>query len=135
VAVRRADLTGALTPAFQAVAGTEYHSGEHGNSIVIEAWYQRLVDAPANGTLFGMHRDTAAFAAHWRWTFFDRLEVELRGVLGLEPFSFSVRPQVGWKWRSLVVRVGVLALDGATDSLPHYYRRNRMVYALARYAF
>ncbi len=32
-------------------------------------------------------------------------------------------------------QVGVLALDGNDDSLPHYYRRNRMAYVLVRYAF
>jgi len=135
VAVRREDLTGKAMPSLMAVVGTEYMTGEHGNSIIAEVAYQRLFDAPPDGTLLGFHADSVSFAAHWQWTFFDRLEVELVGVLGLKPFSFSVKPQVGWKWRSLTFRLGVLVLDGVDESLPHYYRRNGCVYGVVRQAY
>ncbi|HEY3359562.1 MAG TPA: DUF1302 family protein [Polyangia bacterium] len=135
VVVRRADLSGVLCPALQATLGVEYQTGELGKTITVEAWYQRLVDAPPDGTLLGQDRDSAAVAALVRWIFFAHLEVELRAVAGLRPSSYTLRPQVGWRWRDLAVRVGAVLLGGEVGSLAHYYRRNQSVYSMLKYSF
>jgi hypothetical protein len=129
------NLTGVVSPTAQAVAGVEYQTGDVGKALVVEALYLRVLDPPPPGTLLFQRDDTMAVTALARWTFVEHLELEARAVIGVAPFGYVVRPQVGWRAGPLAVHVGALLLDGDSASFGHYYRRNQSGYLNVRYAF
>ncbi len=130
----RRDLTGVASDAFQAVVSAEYQTGDIGKTVLVEAMYLRVIQD--TGPLLLYEQNSYAIAALARWTFFKRtqLELELRGAVGVSPFTYMVRPQIGVKYRNLAVRLGAVVLDGDDFSLGHYYRRNTSVYAIVKYA-
>jgi hypothetical protein len=131
-----ADLNGVVLPSVQAVVGAEYQPGALGRAVIVEGWYQHLFDAPADGALLLARQDMYGVAALFRWSFFrDHLELDVRGLVGLNPFYYAVRPQIGYKWRGLAIRAGALLLDGDDHSFGSYYHRNTSVYLIVRYAF
>jgi hypothetical protein len=139
VVPRRDDLTGVALPSLSAVLAVELDTGEVGKVFRVEALYQRLLDAPDDGELLGFRRQNVSLAGLARYTFFEgqrlQLEVEARGVYGVAPRSYLVRPQLALKIDALSVRVGVLLLGGVEGSQAHYYRRNDGGYLTVRYAF
>lgn len=130
------DLQGVVSPVVQASGGIEYQTGALGQIILVEGWYMHGFDLPAARPLLFYQADTGGLATLWRWTFFRQwLEVELRAMVGLDPFSWSIKPQVGLHWRGLRVQVGALVLDGDRYSFGNYFRDNTSVYVLTRYSF
>jgi hypothetical protein len=80
-------------------------------------------------------RDSTAVAALVRWHFFDdHLLLEARGVVGVQPFSWMARGEVGYKRKALQIRAGAAVLDGDPYSFGNYYRANTSVYLLVKYA-
>jgi len=134
VLTRAADLTGVEHPAVQATAAVEYQTGELGKTVLLEGWYQHLVGAAGGDPLLGVEPDSAAVALLGRWTFIDRLEVELRAAVGVAPRSYLLRPQIGWKFNALAVYLGAVLLGGEEGSMAHYFRRNQSLYLLAKYS-
>ena len=64
----------------------------------------------------------------------DRLEVEFRGVYAIEQESWLVFPRISYHVRDdLRVRLGYLAIGGATDSLLGEFRRNDELVLQASY--
>jgi hypothetical protein len=121
-------------PTVQGVASVEWQSGEPGKAILLEQYYERILgDDP--GPLLGAQTDTFATAAVLRWTFLDHLEAELRSTLGEQPFGYIVRPQLAYVSGAWRIMAGVAWIDGSTDSLTYYYRRNTSAYAIGRVAF
>ena len=133
-AFTRPDLSSTRSPAFQAVGGLEYQTGEVGKSLEIEVSYTHLFSALGEPVLFAT-RENLAVGAVAQWLFADHLETELRVVLQANPDSFHLRPQLGWKFDPFVVRAGVVWLNGGELGFGGYFKRNRSVYALLKYAF
>src|SRR5262249_44777365 len=123
-------------PTLQGVLGIEYSPGALGRTLILEGWYMHLFSAPIGTALLFARPDTGGLAALVRWNFFpEHLELELRAMVGLEPLSWAIRPQVGFKWRALRIQVGATALDGEGSSFGAFYRANTSVYLLVKYAF
>ena len=63
--------------------------------------------------------------------------VDLRSSVGLGPFWWSVRPEIGYQSEDggFTVRAGLLALDGDGGSIGDYYRRNTTAYVTSRVSF
>ena len=60
---------------------------------------------------------------------------EARSFIGINPFSWVIRPEIGYATSSFTVRLGYLAIDGQGGSFGSYYRRNESVYVTTRYSF
>ena len=135
VLIARDDLHGVVVPVVQATASIEYQPGELGRIVLVEAWYQHAFDLDPAQALWFVQRDSVAAAAVVKWHFFDdRLLLEARGVVGVQPFSWMVRGEVGYKHKALQIRAGAAVLDGDPYSFGGYYRANTSVYLLLRYA-
>lgn len=138
------NLNSVARPTAQVVVGTEYQRG-FGKVIVVEGSYMRLLgpeipivptDNQANdGPLLFVRENNLGIANVIRWTFFENMVVETRTFLGLTPFSWVVRPEVGYASSSFTIRLGYLAIDGQGGSFGSYYRRNESVYVTTRYSF
>jgi hypothetical protein len=80
--------------------------------------------------------DTGGLATLLSWNFVrEHLEMEFRALVGLEPWSIAIRPQIGYKWRALQIRLGAVVLDGNDLSLGGWYRVNTSVYWMAKCSF
>lgn len=140
----RQNLNSVARPTAQAVAGVEYQRG-FGKVIVLEASYVRLLgpEVPIvptpnqanDGPLLFVREDNVAIANAIRWTFFDSIVFEGRSLVGVHPFAWVVRPELGWASPSFTIRVGYLAIDGRGGSFGSYYRRNESLYVTTRYTF
>jgi len=130
------DLRSFTRPTLQSVLAWEYQTGDVGKVVLVEAWYQRVLDHPKNMRAVGVLSDTLAVSTLVRWTFLDHLEVELRPNLGLRPVSAVVQAQVGWRWSGgTFTGVGGLWMHGEPLSLGHFYQRNQTVYLTVKHAF
>jgi hypothetical protein len=130
-------LDGFVAPALTGTASFEYQTGELGKVALIELTGTRITEAPpAQGLLFTRDRQTTFSAAgDFKWTFFDALELELRGVVGLRPESYVLHPQVSFKLPADVwLRAGAILPWGETDSLGGYFHRSRAAYLALRRA-
>jgi hypothetical protein len=127
-------LLGVSRPTVQGVASIEWQSGEPGKALLFEQYYEHVFGSDP-GPLLGAQVETFASAAIVRWTFFEHLETELRGTVGEQPVGYILRPQIGYvsgPWR---IAGGLVVLNGDSDSLPHYYRRNTGAYLIGKAAF
>lgn len=130
------DLQGVVLPTVQGVLGIEYQRGELGKALALEAQYMHVVDYPSDRSLLFARQHNAALAGLARWTFFrDHLQLELRALVGIVPFSYAVRPQVALLFRGVAIRFGALLPGGEDSSFGNYYRRNQSVYTMVRYSF
>jgi hypothetical protein len=131
-------------PAVQAVAGVEYQRGL-GKVIIFEATYMHLFDPEipvvptsnrANGgPLLFVQPNNVGVVNVIRWSFLENIVFEARTLLGVQPFSWMVRPEIGYGTSNFTIRLGYLALDGVTGSFGGYYHRNQNVYLTTRYSF
>lgn len=137
-------LNSVARPSAQLVVGAEYQSG-FGKVIVLEGTYMRLlgpeipivpVTNQANdGPLLFVKEDNLGVANAIRWLFWEKLVVETRTFLGVQPLSWLVRPEIGYATSNFTVRAGYLAIDGSGGSFGGYYRRNESLYLTTRYSF
>jgi hypothetical protein len=125
---------GWLSPAIETAVGLEYQTGTLGRTIVIEGRHRHILATLPEGGLLFAARDSvdAALLARWTWT---GVELETRGVAGLGPRSFVLRPQITLKNGGLGVSGGVAILGGEVPSYGGWYRRNRSVYLTLRKDF
>jgi hypothetical protein len=130
----RRDLAGFSSGVIDAVAAIEYQSGEVDKVVLVEGTYLHLIDQPTAPLLF-VAQDTFGVAAVLRWIFFKRLLIEGRGNVGIQPFSYALRPEIGVKLNALSLRVGAEILGGDPYSFGSWFRRNTSVYVLAKYNF
>jgi hypothetical protein len=138
------NLNSVARPTAQLVLGAEYQRG-FGKGIIIEGSYLRLLgpsliviptpNQANGGPLLFVKDDNVGVATVVRWTFFENLVVEWRSFLGITPFSWVVRPEIGYINPTFTARVGLLMLDGEGGSFGSFYRRNETVYVTARYSF
>jgi hypothetical protein len=130
----RTDFLGATSPAFQAVASVEYQTGEIDKDILLEGIYQRVLDPPTVPLLI-YARDTVAAALDFHWPLFARLALGIRALVGFQPRTELVQPQLDLNLEPLVLSAGGLILDGKHDSFGDYFQRNDEVYLKAKYSF
>jgi hypothetical protein len=130
----RRDLMGLVSPSVQGVASIEYQTGDPDKLILLEAIYVSLVDLPP-APLMIYARDTVAVATNVRWPLWDPVSFELRALVGIEPETSIVQPEVKVKLDALTLSAGGLWLDGEAFSLGEYFERNREIYAKAKYLF
>lgn len=128
------DLASYGRPTVQGVASVEYQTGEVGKAVILELWYQRLIDPP-DVALIGVATDSLAAGLVARWTFAEHLEVEIRSVVGIKPFGYLARPQLAWKQGGFSVRVGALLVGGSSGTAGDYFSRNQAAYLAVRQAF
>jgi hypothetical protein len=132
---RASDLQSVVTDTVQAVLGFEYQPGELGKLLIVEGWYMGLISAPADPLLL-THTNNGGVAALFRWRLFrDHLELEARALVSIEPLYWIIRPQLGYLWRGLAVRIGMVYLDGEDGSFGAYYKRNSSIYSSIKYSF
>jgi hypothetical protein len=139
----RQNLNSVARPTAQAVFGAEYQRGL-GKVVIVEASYMKLLgpeiavvptpNQANDGPLLLVNEDNLGVANVIRWSF-DNVVVEARSFLGVQPFSWVLRPEIGYGASSFTVRLGYLAIDGAGGSFGSYFRRNETVYITSRYSF
>lgn len=140
----RDNLNSVARPTAQVVLGGEYQRG-FGKVIIVEGSYMRLLgpeipivptpNQANDGPLLFVREDNLGVANVVRWTFFENIVAEARTFLGISPFSWVIRPEIGYANPNLTVRLGYLAIDGLAGSFGRYYRRNESVYITTRYSF
>jgi hypothetical protein len=142
-----ASLNSSLRPAVQEVIGIEYQTGNLQKVIGIEGWSMQIIDpevhyVPAldqgtSGKLRFYNDLNFGVSGLVRWTFFDVGIVDIRSSVGIEPFWWLVRPEVGYQSEgsTFTIRGGLLLLDGKDGAFGDYYRRNATVYVTSRVSF
>jgi hypothetical protein len=130
----RRDLNGITSPTLEMVLSVEYQTGDPGKFLIVEGIYLHLFDRPQAPLLF-YSEDTGAIAVAFRWTFARRVQLGVRGQVGIQPLSYTVMPEVGLRFSSLLLQLGAVILGGEDFSFGSYFRRNNEVYVLAKYAF
>lgn len=138
------NLNSVARPTTQLVLGAEYQRG-FGKAIVVEASYLRLLgpsipiiptpNQANGGPLLFVNENNVGIANVVRWTFLENLVVEMRTFLGVTPFSWVLRPEVGYTNTTFTARLGVMLLDGQGGSFGSFYRRNETLYVTTRYSF
>jgi len=114
------------------VISLEYQTGDVGKLLLVEAALQHLGQIPP--PLLGYTQDTFGVAMVARWTWAEHFETEMRAFLGAQPFMYSLRPQIGWKWTSFALRAGLVLLGGDPYSFGDYFSRNNSAYVIAKYS-
>jgi hypothetical protein len=122
------NFAGLLAGTFESVLSVEYQTGDPSKIIMLELDYQRITDDIGGASLLFYNVDTVAAGALLRWTFFRRLELELRSLLGVTPFSYVLRPQVGVKIQDWAIQLGGLIMGGDEYSTGGYFQRNQSLY-------
>lgn len=141
----RDTLNGSLRPAAQEVLGLEYQTGNLNKLVGLEVWgmqifdpevrYVPSLDPGTSGSLLWFHDRSWGAGGLLRWLFWDSVVMETRASVGIDPFWWSVRPEIGYQSPSFTVRAGVLALDGTGGAFGDYYRRNSTAYVTSRVSF
>lgn len=115
-------------PILQTVLSVEYQTGDFNKALLFELSYMRILGAPIP-PLFFFEQNNVGFAAIGRWLIADRLELELRALLSLYPFSMMARPQIGVKlsprW---YLRVGAQVVWGVPGTQGDYFKDNMGAY-------
>jgi len=109
-------LSGAISPILQGVLSTEYQTGDKDQLALLEVVYLHLVDAPPLPLLI-YDRNTLAIGADLRWPLWRPLGFEIRGLVGINPKTATVQPELNLKFEHWVVSGGSLWLDGEPFSL------------------
>jgi hypothetical protein len=141
----RSTLNSVAKPVAQGVFGVEYQTGDLNKIVVLETWYMRVlgpkvpvvpqIDQSNYGELLFYQDDNVGFSNLVRWSFFENVIFEMRTFLGVAPFWYMLRPEIGYGSPSLSARLGFLLLEGSDPSYGHYYRRNDTAYVTVRYSF
>lgn len=128
------DLTGATSPALQAVVALEYQTGQMDKVLLIEAMYLRLFELPRNPLLI-WEQDSVGVGALLRWPLWKRLKVEMRALIGIRPITQVLQPQLALDLDDWQIALGGLWLAGEAYSFGQYFHRNREIYAKLKGAF
>jgi hypothetical protein len=129
------DLTSLSSPSFLAIASIEYQTGDIDKVVLFEATYNRIVDT-LDKSLLGYDQDSFAIAGTVRWPLWEGWAVDLRGLAGVEPVSFTLEPALRWKINDAVlVKGGGVLLAGENNSVGWYYRHNTCVFLQVKYSF
>jgi hypothetical protein len=130
-----ASLFSVASPTLLGVAAVEYQTGSLDDVFILEVLGARLLDAPETG-LLGYRRDSTAIAGTLRWTLIDSWGLDLRGVVGLAPQTYTLQPALQYKPNdALSVRVGALVVTGERGSFGWYYGDNDTAFVQLRWAF
>jgi hypothetical protein len=130
----RYDLQGTTSPSFQGVLSVEYQTGEPDKGIQLELIYLRILD-PLRAPLLFYERNTLGGAFLLRWSLVGPFSFELRALVGAQPWTAVLQPQLNLREDAFTFSVGGLWLDGAELSFGHYFHRNSSVYLRAKYVF
>lgn len=130
-----ANLLSVASPTLLGVAAVEYQTGSLDDVFILELLGARLLDAPATG-LLGYRRDSSAVAGTLRWTLVDSWGIDLRGVVGLAPQTYTLQPALQYKPNdAFSVRVGALVVSGERGSFGWYYGDNDTAFVQLRWGF
>ena len=138
-------LNSVLRPAVQEVLGLEYQTGSLNKLIGVEAWAMQVLDpqtryvpaldqGPASSLLWYKDQNFGA-GGLVRWSFFENGIVEMRSNLNVEPFWYSIRPEIGYQSSTFTIRGGFFAIGGDDATFGGYYRRNNTAYITSRFSF
>ena len=122
------------SPVVQAVAAVELSSADPGRALLVEVWQQWLQRTPSPGLLYA-NRATTALALLARRTWRERVELEMRAVVGASPASYVLRPQVAWKKDAFALRLGLVLPGGEERSYGDWFGRNRSAYLMLKRSF
>ena len=138
-------LNSVMHPVIQEVIGAEYQTGSVDRIIGVEAWamqvlgpeiaYVPTLQTGPESKLLWTEDNNLGVAGLVRWGFLDNGVFELRSNVGVAPFWYSVRPEVGYQSSQFTVRAGLMALGGASGTFGEYYRRNSTAYLTSRFSF
>ncbi|MDB4940842.1 MAG: hypothetical protein JWP97_376 [Labilithrix sp.] len=139
-------LDSVIHPVVQEVIGAEYQTGSLDRVVGVELWAMQVLGpevryvpalVPATqSTVLWYGDNNLSMAALVRYGFFDSSGIfELRSNIGIEPFWYSIRPEIGYQSPGFTVRAGVMAMGGASGSFGEYYRRNSTAYLTTRFSF
>ncbi len=119
-------------PALNTSLSFEWQTGEFGKAVLVELSYMRLFGESVPPLLFS-RTDNLGVAAMARWLFFEHLTIELRAMVGILPFSYALRPEVGLRFGSFTAALGGVLLGGSELSFGQYFQRNQNVSLTLRY--
>jgi hypothetical protein len=127
-------LNGWRSPVVQAVAAVELSSTTPGRALLVEVLQQWLPRTPPADLLYA-ERATTALALLARHTWRERVELEMRAVVGAFPASYLLRPQVAWKKDALALRLGLVLPGGEDLAYGGWFGRNRSAYLMLKQSF
>lgn len=129
------DLSSYSAPAALGVFGIEYHTGSLSEVVLLELLATHLL-ANRPPVLLGYERTTTALAGTVRWSLGELWGVDLRGVVGLNPETYALRPALTFQpTESVLVRMGALLVSGSTMSFGWYFSDNDTAFLQLRYSF
>lgn len=138
-------LNASLRPAAQEVVGLEYQTGSLYKVVGVEAWAQQIVgrevryvpalDPGTSGPLLFFQDQSYGMAGLVRWLWGEHIVLDARATVGMDPFWWSIRPEVGYQDTTFTVRAGLLALDGTDGAIGDWYRRNTTAYVTSKVSF
>jgi hypothetical protein len=102
--------------------------------LLIEGMYLQLLTDPAVPLLI-WDRQSWGVAGLLRWPLFERVDCDLRAMVGIRPVTQVLQPQLNYRVDSWVISVGALWMSGEDLSFGQYFHRNREVYAKLKGAF
>jgi hypothetical protein len=130
----RLDLTSVASPALLAAAAIEYQTGSIDDVVIVELLYARVFEPGSEPLLmYRSHSYGAACVA--RWVLFGALSLELKATTSVAPFGYTATPALQLKFEALVLKAGLVLLDGQKGSIGWYYRHNTGAFAQLRYAY
>jgi hypothetical protein len=138
-------LNAVLRPAAQEVVGIEYQTGSFDKVIVLEAWAMQVMSpevlyvpnlSPTSTSNLLFYQDQNFGVANiFRWGLFDNIIFDIRSTIGITPFWYLARPELGYEVSNWTLRAGFLGIGGGDGSLGRYYRRNSTAYVTTRLSF
>lgn len=128
------DFVSVTSPAIQGVIALEYQTGEPDQVILVEAMYMRVLDElPA--PLLIWSRNSAGLGGLLRWPLWGGLKIELRALIGIQPLTQVLQPQLDLDLGNWTASLGALWLGGEAYSFGQYFHRNRELYAKLKVSF
>jgi hypothetical protein len=124
-----------VSPAVQGVLSLEYQTGEPDKSILLEAMALHRFDrVSATGTLF-FDRTSYGAGVVARWMLMDHFVPGVIAMLGVEPWTYVLKPSFEFLYDRWTVGLTGLLLGGETWSFGDYFGYNDSVMVSVRLAF
>lgn len=142
----RVDFNGFASPTILGVAALEYQTGDLDKVLLLEFLAQHMLNQTpeymnqqgqlVHVPLLAYDRTTSAVAGTLRWTLAESWGIDLRGLVGIHPETYSLQPAIRFKPNdSFQLRLGALILAGKQQSFGWYYGDNDTAFIQLRYAF
>jgi hypothetical protein len=128
---RREDFDAFVAPTVGGTAGLEYTGDDPQHALILET-SALYVTSPPTGPLLGYERLSVTTGAAARWPIGAGFGVDAAALVGIQPGTLVLRPEVTWKRGALTAAAGLAWLDGTAGSFGWYYRYTSEAYLRAK---